>query len=528
MKKITTIIIIVFIILNIFAITALADDEVYKVAGDYKFPPYEYVDSDGIYKGFNVDMLKAISLVTGMNFEFIPMKWEDAFYAIEKGQVDIIQGIKESGERKTKFLFSDSLVMNSQSIFVLDNNRSIISESDLTAKTIAIMRADSIYNQISDIKDIKIIQYESVEEALKALLDNQVDALIGNTLAVNYLCKEKNTIELVKIVGDALNEQKYAMAVGKDNQVLLDKLNIGLEEIQENGMYDLLYRKWFGTPIKNTKAQSELYMKIFIAISIAMIGILYIFQSINLKLKKIIEKKSEEQKVLINELRHYDKMQFMDKIISSVAHEIRNPLTSIKIYTGQMKEKVNNKEFMIAASEDIPGEIDRIDALIKEFVEYTSPRKPLIANINLHEEIMSSIKLVKMQINNIKIAVDLDKSYYVKFDINHFKQIVLNILLNGKDAVKDTLDPIIEIFAKESENRIELYFRDNGCGMNENDIQYIFEPFYTTKATGNGVGMFVVKQMVEDNRGTIAAESEGEMKGMCIIITAEKGDKNEE
>jgi len=528
MKRYVLMIILAYILLNITTASAFTDGEVYKVGGDNNFPPYEYVDSDGIYKGFNVDLLKAISLETGINFDFIPMKWENAYNAIEKGQVDMIQGMKESDVRKTKFLFTDSLLMNSQSIFVRNNTWSINSINDLSGKTIALSREDSIYYQINYIEEIKIIEYDTLEEALQALLNYEVDALIGNTLTVNYLCKEKESIESIKIVGNALNEKKYAMAVGQDNRELLDKLNMGLKEIQKNGMYDLIYRKWFGTPIKNTKEQYEFYIKIIIIICVAMLIISLIIYSINQKLKKIIAKKTEEQKVLMTELRKYDKMQFMDKIISSIAQEIRNPLTSIKIYTGQMKEKVDNKEFMLAAAEDIPTEIDRIDALINEFIEYTSPRKPLRTNINLHEEVMRSIKLVKMQIKNINIIVDIDKLYFVKFDIYHFKQIILNILLNSKDAVKDTINPAIEIFAKEIDNNILLYFTDNGYGMDEKNIQYIFEPFFTTKGYGNGIGMFVVKQMIEDNRGTITAESDGNMRGMCITVTAEKGDKIEE
>ena len=193
-----------------------------------------------------------------------------------------------------------------------------------------------------------------------------------------------------------------------------------------------------------------------------------------------------------------------------------------------MKDKLDNKEFMIAASEDIPDEIDRIDALIKEFVEYTSPRKPVVERLNLYEELMNSIKLFKLQIKNIKLVINVDKSFYIEFDINHFKQIVLNILLNSKDALKDILEPIIEITAVEEDELIVLYFRDNGFGMNDNDIQYIFEPFYTTKVNGNGVGMFIVKQMVEENGGSISAESDGEMKGMSIIIKVKKGETYEE
>lgn len=507
---------------------AFGYSEGYRVAGDRQFPPYEYVDHDGVYKGFNVDMIKAISLVTGIEFEFLPMRWEDAYYSIQRGQADIIQGMKESDDRKSKFLFTDSLLMNSQSIFVLDSNTAIHNKKDLSGKVIAIIKEDIIYQEISKIDDVQIVQHDSLEEALQDLLDNKVDALIGNTLTINYLCKQMNCIDLIKIVGDTLNEQKYAMAVAIDNEFLLEKLNKGIEEIQKNGMYDSLYRKWFGAPIKNTRTQYETLLKIALGACSALIVIILAIQSINSKLQKIIEAKTEEHKALINELRHYDKMQFMDSIISSVAHEIRNPLTSIKIYTSQMKNKIDNKEFMLAASEDIPEEIDRIDGLIKEFMQYTSPRKPVIENINLHEEIMNAIKIVKFQVENIKLKINIDRTYYIKFDISQFKQMTLNILLNSIDAVKDVDVPIIEISAIEINDDILLHFKDNGYGMNEDDIQYIFEPFYTSKPIGNGVGMFVVKQIVDENGGSIHAESHGKQKGMCITLKVKKGELNEE
>ena len=522
-------IIIVCILLNlILPKQVFAGSEIYRVAGDRQFPPYEYVDSDGIYKGFNVDMLRAISIVTGIEFEFLPMKWEDAYNSIDRGQADIIQGMKESQKRKSKFLFSDSILMNSQSIFVLDNNMNIKNKKDLDSKVIALLKEDIIYQEISGIDNVKIIQYDSLEEALQDLLDDRVDALIGNTLTVNYLCKEKNSIELIKIVDDALNEQRYSIAVDKSNRELLEKLNEGIYEIQKNGMYDSLYRKWFGTPIKNTKVQYGILWKITIGICGALIALNIIIQSINNRLKKIIEVKTEEQKALINELRHYDKLQFMDKIISSIAHEIRNPMTSIKIYTSQLKNKIDNKKFLIAASEDIPAEIDRIDGLIKEFMEYTSPRKPVIENLNLYEELMSSIKLVKFHIKNIKLNIDIDKNYYIKFDISQFKQIILNILLNSKDAVREVEFPIIEISATETDGEIILCFKDNGYGMDKDDIQHIFEPFYTTKKFGNGVGMFVVKQIVDENGGSITAESNGKQRGMSISLKVKKGELNEE
>lgn len=527
MGKKLSILIILTLFINVQFVFGSEDSRIYKVVGDIQFPPYEYLDEDGIYKGFNVDLLKAISLVTEMEFEFIPMTWENAFYSIERGEADIIQGMKESYERRLVFNFTDSLLLNSQSIFVRDKYYYINGNIDLEGKKVSILKEDIIYNQLKIIKDIDIIEYNSTEEAVKALLNGKVDAMIGNTLTVNYICKENNWIDRVKIVGKALNEQKYSMAVSKNNPMLLKSLNGGLKEIQDNGMYDALYRKWFGTPIRNISKESEMQIQIlFISLSI-LFTITIVIQVINRKLKKIIEDKTEEEKILVNELRNYDKIQFMDKIISSLAHEIRNPLTSVKIYTSQMKNKFDNKEFMLAAAEDIPEEIDRIDRLIKEFMDYTSPRMPQIKVINLKEELQNTIKFISLQIKDIDIFTSIYDDIFIEFDANHLRQIIINILLNSKDALIDSKNPKIIIKALEKGNEINIDFMDNGPGMEEDALNYIFEPFYTTKEKGTGVGMFIVKKLIEENKGKILAKNLGNNLGLNISITVRRGYKDE-
>jgi ABC-type amino acid transport substrate-binding protein len=298
MIKRTLALTLILILLITHAAYGYGDIETYRVAGDIQFPPYEFLDVDGVYKGFNVDILKAISLVTGMEFQFMPMKWEDAFHSIDRGQADIIQGMKESDERRERFSFTDSLLMNSQSIFVMDSNYSISNNSDLVGKTVSIQKEDVVYLELSRIKDIKIIQHDTMEEAVAALVDQQVDAMVGNTLTVSYICNERGWIDQVKIVGETLNEQRYSMAVSKENPVLLRKLNEGLDEIQSNGMYDAIHRKWFGTPIRNTGEETELQIKILLLSIFALMMLVFVVQLINRRLKKIIDEKTQEERLL--------------------------------------------------------------------------------------------------------------------------------------------------------------------------------------------------------------------------------------
>jgi len=122
------------LILSVLTLPVAA--ETLRVAGDENFPPYEFVDSDGIFKGFNVDLMKAIGLFTDLEFEFLPMPWEEAYASIEAGQADIIQGMKVSEARKLRFAFSTTSVQNTDSIYICSDTKGIKTFSDLAGKRV--------------------------------------------------------------------------------------------------------------------------------------------------------------------------------------------------------------------------------------------------------------------------------------------------------------------------------------------------------------------------------------------------------
>ncbi len=624
MRIIYLIIVFIFLLIS----PTYADVNTYIVTGDNNLPPYEYVDEDGVYKGFNVDIIKAIGLTMGEDFVFNPMPWENAYHAIENDKADIIQGLKISEERKKKFIFSNSFLENTQSIFVLKENQNIKNLNDLENKKVGLLKEDTLYETIKDIDNITIYQYNSLEEILNLLLNDEIDALIGNTLTVNYLSNKQKTRDDIKIVGSALNRAKYAIAVSPENKQLLLMINEGIKKIHKNGMYDIIYRKWFGSPVNQTNKTASIAIFVLVIIFFVFCGVILIIEKINLRLKKEVESKTREQKLLVNQLRlqnrklneeknfreivlnniltgvlalnfnneviflndvgkeifsnieiknriyeiiqnndfkqsnetikdryieyvvtsiedvdkhrlkivifkdyteskimedeiqRNDKLRFMDKIISSIAHEIRNPLTAIKTYADLIPKKLNNKEFQKSLTTDIPREIDRVDSLIKEFIEYTSPRKPLKEELKLYDEFSSAIMFIKNQLKGISINIDIDKTTKILFDRNHLRQIIINILLNSKSALEDIKKPYININIINEKNNIFIIIKDNGKGIENDNLQKIFDPFYTTKDKGNGLGLFVVKKLVNENNGLIYAKS-AENEGMTLTIKVE-------
>ena len=104
--KALSLLLILFLILVQTLPVYASEKKVLKIAGDNNYPPYEFVDEDGNYRGFNVDMMRAIAIELGIEIELVPMGWQEAMDALESGEVDAVQGMTRSALREEKFDFS--------------------------------------------------------------------------------------------------------------------------------------------------------------------------------------------------------------------------------------------------------------------------------------------------------------------------------------------------------------------------------------------------------------------------------------
>ncbi|KUO76591.1 MAG: hypothetical protein APF77_16855 [Clostridia bacterium BRH_c25] len=606
------------------------ESTVFKVAGDNNFPPYEYVDENKNYVGFNVDIMRAIALSTGVEVYFYPMTWNEAGGKLVDGDVDIIQGMKYTKERDRYYDFSAEYLENSQSIFVQADNKSISEFKDLSGKKIALQRGDVAADTLNRLKDTIIIYTENQEQAIYALLEGNADAYIGNTLTGGYLINRIGVMDKIKIVGKTLNPTKYSLAVKEGNTETLKIINKGLAEIKRNGTYDKIYRKWFGRPINFP----SWYLRrvIFLAVGLVLIFIIaiivsfrwtrilkkevgnrtrelndanFVLQNRNRQIKlerdfieqllnnifngvvtinnkdiitfankpaiKILNTKinnlvsnnynetlikdifsrdklpqcsgnkeifvsnrkvfisyrihllhnidDEEEAIVIfsditeerlmqENIRTKDKLHSLGNLVTGIAHEIRNPLTSIKAYTELIPKKHEDPKFRIMISKDIPQEIDRLNSLINDLLEYSRPRKPFMENICLFDALNSALLLLKnnIQKEHIQLENNVDKEIHVSFDKNHLRQILINILINAFESMNKE-EKIISICSDTQVNDVALSIKDNGCGIDENSLSKVYNPFYTTKSTGTGLGLYVSYQLASENNADLRIDS---------------------
>lgn len=329
--------------------------KVIKVAGDESFPPYEFLESNGIYRGFNVDIMNAIAVETGVHIEIIPMEWQEALNALGDGEVDAIQGMTKSLNREKVYLFSDDIVTNSQVIFVLNNTETISDVSDLQGHTVAIQKGDITMEKLNNVPNIKIVFTENQSQAMNLLLEGKVDSFIGNRLVGLYNLQKTKMSENVKIVGEPLNVSQYCSAALKGNDGILNVLNKGIKAIKNNGTYEKIYSKWFGESFHNRAKMHKKYLVIFLIGAALLIVLIVIYALINKGLKRAIDERTSELAVAneklesINQLlvKEIDERKKVEDLVWHQAHfDYLTGLPNRRLFIDKLDKAIRKAKYL--------------------------------------------------------------------------------------------------------------------------------------------------------------------------------------
>jgi len=243
-----------------------------------------------------------------------------------------------------------------------------------------------------------------------------------------------------------------------------------------------------------------------------------------------LERANEELQQAQNEIIRSEKLASVGRLAAGVAHEIGNPIGIILGYLELIRKGDLKKEEREDFLNRIETEITRINRIIRQLLDFSRPSSGKPEKTHAHELIMNMVNILKPQpmMESIRITSELNASIDTIFaDSNQLQQVFLNIILNaadilfGKNISKDE-GPVKEITiqSKNADNSLELRFIDNGPGIPEEELDHIFDPFYTTKepGEGTGLGLSVCFRIIEGLDGTISAES-STGKGTTIIVT---------
>ncbi|MDY0361719.1 MAG: ATP-binding protein [Desulforegulaceae bacterium] len=221
----------------------------------------------------------------------------------------------------------------------------------------------------------------------------------------------------------------------------------------------------------------------------------------------ILIKDETEKNALKKEIALNERLATVGKLAAGVAHEIRNPLSSIKGFSTCIKENPENFPQSIQISNLIINEVERLDKVVGQLLDFARPinliKEPVILSHLLNE----TIQLIEREAieKNIEIIRSFDNSITIEIDRDKIKQVFLNILYNALEATNQKGKITIEL--KSDDDKNILKFSDSGTGISEDAMPHIFDPYFTTKPTGTGIGLAISRNILLAHNGKIYAES---------------------
>ncbi|SES88062.1 amino acid-binding domain sensor histidine kinase [Natronincola peptidivorans] len=225
-----------------------------------------------------------------------------------------------------------------------------------------------------------------------------------------------------------------------------------------------------------------------------------------------------------------EKSRALHDIVAGIAHEIRNPLTSIKTFVELIPEKLNNPNFQRDIISYVPKEVERVNQLIENLIDYAKPKKPNKEQVNVNDLIESCCGLYKpvLEKKGFLLDVQIQKDLKIQADKSQIKQVIINFIINGIEAMEEIENErksplVLSISGWKDAKHIYLQVKDEGAGMTEEEINNALNPFYTTKMKGTGLGLTLSKQSIEENGGQLMIESKKNI-GTSMIITFQRSE----
>ncbi|MBZ5497316.1 MAG: sensor histidine kinase [Acidobacteriia bacterium] len=269
-----------------------------------------------------------------------------------------------------------------------------------------------------------------------------------------------------------------------------------------------IHRDWIYLPTYSFNQYAEIFLY-------NVIGLLIGFLSLRERRhREKLEKTSgelsqayERLRSAFEQLKQSDRLAALGQLSAGIAHEIRNPLGSIKgsieILETEIAPDNPKHEFVRIIKE----ETARLNSIVAEFLRFARPPKPAVELASLNELISSTLNLLQKEAEHSRVEIRkcLDPLLpEVNVDRDQIRQVLLNVVLNGIQAMPQ--GGVLEVSSARADGKVVVEVADNGPGLEEEDLERVFDPFFTTKPQGTGLGLSISYQLLQRHGGRINAE----------------------
>lgn len=495
------------------------NDRPIVVGGDSNFPPYEYVDKDGQPTGYNIELTRAVAEVMGVQVDIRLGDWDDMLLALKNGEVDVLQGMVASEERKKTFSFSSPHAILNYSVFAREGTEAPDGLAGLAGKTVMVQNKSIMHDYLLQNQVNAVIHPVTTHlDALRLLASGKHDYALVANLPGLYLGKEFGLSNLV-LVGKPFRSQFYGYGALKGEEPLLALFSEGLAILKNTGRQQEIYDRWLGVLEQQAQSPWQRFGLQAVWLSLLLLLVTGAVMVWNRTLKLQVDKRTAELHQHQQQLIQADKMASLGVLVSGVAHEINNPtgllLLNLPLLKDAWKDSQTileshyqeNGDFLLAGlsysrvRDELPILLDemnggavRIKRIVEDLKDFA--RHDTVADssfVNINDIVATAIRLVDTTIRKSTHHFDVNYGKNIpEININaqRIEQVIINLILNACQALTG-LDQKVEvstIFDRPA-NRIIVKVIDEGSGIDPKDLNSLTDPFFTTKRDQGGTGL---------------------------------------
>jgi len=235
-----------------------------------------------------------------------------------------------------------------------------------------------------------------------------------------------------------------------------------------------------------------------------------------------------EVRTLRREVARSQRLASVGRLAAGVAHEIRNPLSSIKGFATYFKQRYPDRPQDQQTADIMIQEVDRLNRVVGQLLEFARPISVKPKPVVLQALLDDSIKLITDRAAEKGISIRTQNNAQadeVRIDPDLINQVLLNLYLNAIDSMESGGELNVEISSDGQRRDVVIQVSDTGCGINREDLSKIFEPYFTTKSTGTGLGLRLLTNIIEAMGGKITVESEKEV-GTTFTVALPNSEEN--
>ena len=263
------------------------------------------------------------------------------------------------------------------------------------------------------------------------------------------------------------------------------------------------------------------FQYLIVGLSVLIMGLIFLALILVVhKAEMIINKQTKERREFESQLNQAERFAALGQMCAGVSHEIRNPLGIIRSTAELMGDMPQTEEARKRLSGVIVEESNRLNNIVTQFLDFAHPREPMFEDCYLEQILEKNLVALQPELDkgNISINNNLDgRSFKLKADTEMLYSAFLNIFINAIQSMEK--GGSINLGIREEKDHYEIDIADTGCGISKKDLTNIFNPFFTTKVKGSGLGLSIVKNIIEGHNGSIHIESkEGEWTKVIIDL----------